>query len=331
MKAIILAGGVGERFWPLSTDSLPKQFLKLFGKKSLIRETFERLAYRLKPKDIYVVTNARYINKTKEELPEIPSGNILGEPEKKNTAPACVLGTLCVEDDNEIIFIVPADHYIPDVETFWEKVDRASVFLEKNEGIVTFGIFPTRPETGYGYIEVESKYVKNEKSNVVPVRKFKEKPDFETAKKYLEKGNYFWNSGMFMWKKKYFIDQMKKHSPEVIEPFEGNKNIEEIYKRVPSISIDYALMEKADRIYTIPSNFVWSDVGNWLSLKELKVKSSDSVVALDCENVFVKSTKPVVVIGMKNIVVVESEHGILVSTDEGVQKIREAVKKMKEI
>ena len=154
MKSIILAGGSGERFWPLSTKDTPKQFLKLFADKTLIRQTFERLSYRLSPEDIYVVTNRMYAEKTYEELPEVPKGNILLEPLKKNTAPACTFAALQF-DDNEIVFIVPADQYIPDVEKFWNAVELAEEFVQHNEGIITFGIVPTRPETGYGYIEVD--------------------------------------------------------------------------------------------------------------------------------------------------------------------------------
>jgi len=320
MKAVILAGGSGERFWPLSTKDTPKQFLKLFADKTLIRQTFERLSYRLSPEDVYVVTNQMYAHKTYEELPEVPKENILLELLKKNTAPACTWATLQF-DDEETIFIVPADHFIPDVEKFWNAVELAEKFLQDKEGIITFGIVPTRPETGYGYIEVESEI----SDNVYSVKMFREKPNYETAVEYLNSGRFFWNSGMFMWKKKYFLKQMRKHSKDVLEPFFEYKSIEETYEKVPSISIDYALMEKADKIYTIKADFVWSDVGSFRS-KELGVSNSKNSVTVDSQNAFVLTTKPTIVIEIDDIIVVESENGILVCKAEEVEKIRKAVK-----
>lgn len=322
MKSIILAGGSGERFWPLSTKDTPKQFLKLFSDKTLIRQTFERLSCILRPEDIYVVTNQMYAEKTYEELPEVPKENILLEPLRKNTAPACAYATLRFEDE-ETVFVVPADHYIPDVEKFWEHVELAERFLEDNEGIVTFGIVPTRPETGYGYIEVDEKI--DEK--VYSVKMFREKPNYETAVEYINSGRFFWNSGMFMWRKGYFVEQMKKHAKEVIETFLDCESIEEIYAQVPSISIDYALMEKADKIYTIKADFVWSDVGNWKSLQELGVENSVKVVLID-SNAFVQTTKPTIVIGVNNVVVVETENGILVANESQLEKIREALNRI---
>ncbi|MEJ5258283.1 MAG: sugar phosphate nucleotidyltransferase [Fervidobacterium sp.] len=195
--------------------------------------------------------------------------------------------------------------------------------VENSEGIVTFGIVPTRPEMGYGYIEVDEKL--NEK--VYSVKMFREKPSYETAVEYVSSGRFFWNSGMFMWKKRYFVEQMKKHAKEVIEPFLTLEGIEEIYTKVPSISIDYALMEKADKIYTIKADFVWSDVGNWKSLQELGVKNSPNTVLID-SNAFVQTTKPTIVIGVNNVVVVETENGILVADESQLEKIREALKRI---
>ncbi|QAV33771.1 mannose-1-phosphate guanylyltransferase [Fervidobacterium changbaicum] len=322
MKAVILAGGSGERFWPLSTKDTPKQFLKLFADKTLIRQTFERLSYRLSPEDVYVVTNQMYAHKTYEELPEVPKENILLELLKKNTAPACTWATLQF-DDEETIFIVPADHFIPDVEKFWNAVELAEKFLQDKEGIITFGIVPTRPETGYGYIEVESEI----SDNVYSVKMFREKPNYETAVEYLNSGRFFWNSGMFMWKKKYFLKQMRKHSKDVLEPFFEYKSIEETYEKVPSISIDYALMEKADKIYTIKADFVWSDVGNWKSLEELGVENSPHSVLIDSK-AFVQTTKPTIVIGLEDVIVVETENGILVAKSTELEKIRAALGKL---
>jgi len=322
MKSVILAGGSGERFWPLSTKDTPKQFLKLFSDKTLIRQTFERLSYKLPPKDIYVVTNRMYAQKTYEELPEVPKENILLEPLKKNTAPACTWATLQF-DEEETVFIVPADHYIPDVEKFWSAVELAEKFLQDSEGIITFGIVPTGPETGYGYIEVDQEI----SDNVYAVKMFREKPNYETAVEYISSGRFFWNSGMFMWKKKHFLEQMRKHSNGVLEPFYECRSIEETYEKVPSISIDYALMEKADKIYTIKANFVWSDVGNWKSLEELGVENSPNSVLIDSK-AFVQTTKTTIVIGLEDVIVVETENGVLVAKSTELEKIRAALGKL---
>ncbi|MCS7175040.1 mannose-1-phosphate guanylyltransferase [Pseudothermotoga sp.] len=323
MKCVILAGGSGERFWPLSTKETPKQFLKLFSDKTLLRETFERIAFKLSPKDIYIVTNRAYAETTYKELPEIPRQNVLLEPAKKNTAPACSLASLNFED-GETIFVVPSDHYIPETEKFWHHVQIAEDFLKDHEGIITFGITPTRVETGYGYIESGEQL----QENVFKVKKFHEKPDVQTATFYLSQGNYFWNSGMFMWKKSYFVEQMKKHAPEVIAPFLENLDIEKVYEKVPSISIDYALMEKADAVYMVKASFIWSDVGNFNSLKEMGLKNSEHCIIESSENVFVRTTKPTIVIGVDNTVVVETENGLLVCNTSMLDRIKEAIKKL---
>ncbi|MEM2786469.1 MAG: sugar phosphate nucleotidyltransferase [Candidatus Nitrosotenuis sp.] len=245
------------------------------------------------------------------------------EPSKKNTAPACALASLNFEDD-EIIFVVPSDHYIPETEKFWNHVQIASDFLKDHEGIMVFGIVPTRPETGYGYIEVGEQL----EGEVFKVKKFHEKPNLQTATFYIDQGNYYWNSGMFLWKKRYFVEQMKKHAPDVIEPFFRYSDLEQIYKEVPSISIDYALMEKADTVYMVKASFIWSDVGNFKSLREIGMPNSSQVVLEDSENVFVRTTKPTILIGLNNVLVVENENGILVCRTDQIDKIKESIKKL---
>ncbi len=324
MKIVILAGGSGERFWPLSTPETPKQFLKLFGDKTLLRQTFERLLFKSKPENIYIVTNQKYADMTYNEVPEIPKENVLLEPLKKNTAPACVLASVNI-DPEEIIFIVPADHYITNIEKFWDTVSKAAEFLKSNqEGIITFGIVPTRAETGYGYIEYESKV----DENIFTVKKFHEKPSLEVAKEYVNSGRFFWNSGMFMYRNDYFVSQMKKHAPGVIKPFYQKKNLNEIYESVPSISIDYALMEKADRIYMVRAEFEWSDVGNWSSLCEFEMENSNPSVLLNSSGL-VKTTKSTIVLGLKDVIVIETEMGLLVANKEKLHLLREAIQLLK--
>ncbi|KLO23293.1 mannose-1-phosphate guanylyltransferase [Marinitoga sp. 1197] len=332
MKAIILAGGSGERFWPLSTSKKPKQFLKIFSNKSLIRETFERLNYRLHSEDIYIVTAEKYKNETLKELPELDEKNILLEPVARNTAPACFLGTL-VADDNEVVFILPADHYIPDKEKFWETVEKGVYAAEKYNGLITMGISPTRPETGYGYIEVEKEIEKK----ILKVSSFKEKPDLETALKYLKEGNYYWNSGMFFWKKSIFLEEMKKYNEDIynslikLNPFNTDQ-LNQVYPDLRKISIDYALMEKSSIVYTVKAEYEWSDVGNWVSVRDMEGFSdkNDNVYLIDSKNVFVKSEKNVGIIGLDNIIVIDTKNGILVVKDNRINEIREIVSRLKE-
>ncbi|GAB6188841.1 mannose-1-phosphate guanylyltransferase [Marinitoga arctica] len=332
MKAIILAGGSGERFWPLSTSKKPKQFLKIFSDKSLIRETFERLNYKLEPKDIYVVTAEKYKNETLKELPELNENNVLLEPVARNTAPACFLGTLVAEDD-EVVFILPADHYIPNKEKFWKTVEKGIYAAEKYNGLITMGINPTRPETGYGYIEADNEI----ESNIMKVKSFKEKPDINTALKYIQEGNYYWNSGMFFWKKSVFLDEMKKYNEDIYNDMINLKvnDTEQIHLKYPNIrriSIDYALMEKSDKVYTVKAEYEWSDVGNWVSVREMDGYSDndENVYLVESKNVFVKSNKNVGIVGLENIIVIDTENGLLISKEDKINDIRKVVGKLKE-
>lgn len=332
MKAIILAGGSGERFWPLSNSKTPKQFLKIFSNKSLIRETYERLALKLDPKDIFVITAEKHFGLTKKELPELSENNIILEPIPRNTAPACTLATL-VADKNEVVFILPADHYIPDVERFWRIIFKAVNAAKAYNGLFTLGINPTRPETGYGYIESGSEI----EEGIFEVTSFREKPNVETAIDFMKKGKFYWNSGMFIWKSDVFFEEMKKYNPSIVEKLKDIdprdiEKLREIMPEVERISIDYALMEKSKKVYTVKSNFSWSDVGNWLSVRELKGYSdkNENVKVIEGENVYVSSKKFVGIIGLSNIVVVETENGILVANEEKVQKVREIVSELKE-
>ncbi len=325
IEVFILAGGSGERFWPLSTPEVPKQFLKFFNGKSLLRLTFERFNERLSTEKIHVVTAEIYADMVAKELPELPRKNILTEPKKRNTAPACVLAALSMEEDG-VMFISPADHYIPDSGKFWRSVEKAYEFVSKNpKALVTFGIVPTRPETGYGYIERGERV----SEQIFKVKMFREKPSYEVAERYLESGNFYWNSGMFMWTKEGFMEDMKRWAPEIVQPFlECGEDIVCAYEKIEGISIDYALMEKSKNVFVVEASFEWSDVGNWNSLKELGYKGEVEPVIVDGENVYVIAKKPVVVVGVSDVVVVESEKGVLVVSQKDLEKIREGVRKV---
>jgi len=330
VKALILAGGSGERFWPLSTPDTPKQFLKLFGSKTLIRQTFERISPPLDPEDICVVTLERYAQKTLEELPELPKENIIAEPAKKNTAPAIILGTLYI-GENETIAVLPADHLIKEKKKFWEVIEKAAAVAQKTQSIVTIGIKPTRPETGYGYIETAEEI----EENVYKVKRFREKPDYETAVEFIEKGNFYWNGGMFIFTGKTLLKEAKNHLPQIYEKLssidiKNFQKLKKVYEEMEPISIDYAIMEKTENIVMVKANFYWSDVGNWVSVKEIEgyTKESENIALIDSENVFIRGiSKKIAVVGLRDVIIVETNEGLLIMSESAAPKVRNAIKK----
>lgn len=289
---VIMAGGIGSRFWPLSTPEKPKQFIDVLGcGKTLLQQTAERFAQIVPEKNIWVVTSEKYSDIIYEQLPNVPKGNILLEPCMRNTAP-CIAYVgwkiKSVSPDAEII-VTPSDHLIKDVGTFIETISTALDFIENNDAIVTVGIAPSSPHTEYGYIAADKS-----DNRVKKVLSFKEKPDREKAKEYLAAGNYYWNSGMFLWKLPTLIDSFKKYAPEIADIFDSasrhfgkpTERLETVkgYESAPKISVDYAIMEKADNIFVIPSDFGWSDLGSWSSLKE-------NILHDDSENSYVGDAK----------------------------------------
>lgn len=261
--AVILAGGAGTRLRPLSSDENPKQFLKLFDGKSLLQLTFERLARLLPPDAIYVSTNAQYAAKCLEHLPELPPENVIAEPARRNTAPAIALCTFDIERRIGpcAVSFLASDHYIGDVDEFVRVLERAYAFAESSEHLVTIGIAPDEPNTGYGYLEV-GEVLEDE---IRRVNAFTEKPDLARAEAFLRAGNYTWNASMFVWRSAVFRRELTIAAPEIAQVTHAN------YESMPSISIDYALMEKAPRVATIRGDFGWSDVGSFEQLRKVGV------------------------------------------------------------
>lgn len=267
--AVIMAGGAGTRFVPYSTPEKPKQFLPVtHPTRTMIQETYERVSALVPAENCLISTNERYISLVREQLPKIPSANIVGEPLMKNTAPAIALMAALISSRNKdaIMAVMPSDHYIEKSDVFVERLKCAIKLADTTENLVTLGIVPTHPSTGYGYI----KRGPEDSKGAYSAERFVEKPDREKAEEYIRDGGYYWNSGMFVWRVDVFMRELKNHAPEIASLMgKLNTSAREFFEAVPSISIDYALMEKTDRICVIPLDAGWSDVGSWEIVSEL--------------------------------------------------------------
>ena len=290
---VIMAGGIGSRFWPMSTPEYPKQFIDVMGTgRTLIQMTVDRFAPICPMSNFWVVTSEKYIDIVKQQLPDIPAENILAEPEARNTAPC--IGYACWKikkhHANANIVVTPSDALVINTTEFQRVISDALKFTQSSNAIVTIGIKPSRPETGYGYIAASDEKVINE---IVKVCEFKEKPDLATAEQYLAEGNYFWNAGIFVWNVNTITDAMQRYTPalatimeEMSSSFYTSQEQELVGRLFPTcdkISIDYAVMEKSDDIYTLPAEFGWSDLGSWGSLRTLlpQTEEGNASVGLD--------------------------------------------------
>ncbi|MBI5682568.1 MAG: mannose-1-phosphate guanylyltransferase/mannose-6-phosphate isomerase [Deltaproteobacteria bacterium] len=356
MKAIILAGGSGTRLWPLSRRNYPKQFLKLNGDKSLLQQTVERLSGAVQLEDIIVMTNSNYKFHVLSDLQALNSklstlnSNIILEPAARNTAPAIALGVkYCLErlgcDYDEIIFLSPSDHIIKPNDKFTEYLASAKAIAEKGY-IVTFGIKPDRPETGYGYIKVRSQEPApagfNRGSEVrsqefLRVERFVEKPDVETARRYLDEGNYYWNSGMFAFSIGTMIKEFERHAPAISNML--TKSFDEMlsnFKDMPDVSIDYAVAEKSKDVVTVPLDLYWNDIGSWDSLCDVMDKDEDGnikkgdVIAIDTKNTLIIGNKRLIsTIGLNDCLIVETDDAVLIARKGETQKVKDIVRKLK--
>ncbi len=327
MKAIILAGGSGERFWPESTDIRPKQFLTMYGGASLLRRSVDRLSDRFSPSDIFVITSEAHTLLSKAELPMIPSENIIGEPVQRNTAPACAIGARLAGWD-EIMLVIPADHLIENSMGFWRSCDRAFEVAEKTDSLVTFGVRPTRPETGFGYIEAGVETTEK----VRKVDRFVEKPDHARAIEFQSSGKFYWNSGMFVWRGGAFMEELRKYEPGIhsaissLEGF-GPKELGAVYPDLKKISVDHAVMERSDRVQMVEAEFDWSDLGSWSTISEIEGPTlTGDGLYVEGEDVFVRrgTGRPIAVIGLSDIIVIDSPGGLLVCSSSSAQSVRAA-------
>ncbi len=346
-----MAGGIGSRFWPISKTKKPKQFLDIIGTgRTLLQQTFDRFIKICPKENIYIVTNEIYANQVAEQLPEISQEQILSEPLRRNTAPCIAYSNLKIKQRNENanIVVAPSDHLIINEDKFVEVIQKSFEFISANNCLLTLGINPTRPETGYGYIQISDN--QPEGFNYInKVKSFTEKPDRDTAEKFLESGEFFWNSGIFIWSLKSINKAFKKYLPDVERLFsnidkistpEKEKTyINESYSECKIISIDNGIMEHADNVYVYCTEFGWSDLGTWDSLyenstktKEGNVFSSENILTYDTTNTIINipDNKLIVVEGLKGYIIAESENTLMICKRDNEKKIREFVKDVEE-
>lgn len=340
--AVIMAGGKGTRFWPLSTEEKPKQFLNLLGEETMIRMTVERLLPIIPIERIFVVTGKQYVDLVKTELPELDEENIIVEPMGRNTAPCIALSAFYIKKryKDSTMVVVPSDHLIKEEKKFLKILKSAEEFVKnKEEALVTIGITPTRPETGYGYINSSSEGEQCGENQIRPVIKFVEKPSIGKALEYLRDGNYLWNSGMIVSKCDNILRLIAKHLENTYEILKevavaDDKVYEEIlekkYKRVDNISIDFGVMEKAENIYVIPGDFGWDDVGSWKALERYREKDENNNITVGDikvingkNNIIIGGEKPIIVSGLEDIFLVESDDVIILGKKKQIDTINE--------
>ena len=345
-----MAGGVGARFWPQSRENMPKQFLDVFGSRTLYQRTFDRISALVQPENIFVVTNVVQRPLAAAQLPQIPARNIIAEPFGRNTAPCISAAASAMSSITEdaVMVVLPADHLISQDENFIAQLKDAIRLAEKQRALVTMGIRPTHPETGFGYIHFDNDRVEKEISDHggFRVMSFKEKPDHDTAVKFIESGNYLWNSGIFVWRVDVVLEELRKNLThfsdfwsQLRESFGKpafDKVLEEFYLRVESISVDYAVMEKAGNVLTIPSNFLWSDVGSWDEVYRLSDRDGDGnsfkgdVVSIRSRNSLVwTEDRTVGLVDVEDLIVVETKDSILICKRGKSQSVKEIVDVLK--
>ena len=344
----IMAGGIGSRFWPMSRTAYPKQFLDVLNTgKTLIQWTYERYTQFIPAENIYIVTSEEYVSIVEKQLPNLPKENILAEPSKKNTAPciAYISFKLAQKDPQATFVVAPSDHLILEQENFQKIVEQSLDFVSNIKALATLGIMPTNPNTGYGYIQYEGLEVSK---GVYKVKTFTEKPTVEIAASFLASGDFLWNAGIFAWKASTIIAAFEKYQPEMFELFDGEKanfntasekqSIQKIYPQCVNISIDIAIMEKADNVYVIPASFGWSDLGTWNSAYENMEKdyfanavASDNVIVIDATKCMINAPKDklVVVQGLDDFIVVDTKDVLLICSKEKEQSIKEYVAEVK--
>ena len=342
--AVIMAGGIGSRFWPASRKERPKQFLDVFGDGTLIQNTVARLQGLIPPERCLIVTHERYIEQTQKQLPAVPDENILAEPISRNTAPCITYAatTLADRDPDATMVVLPADHVIGNVERFHSTLEVALEAAQEPDALVTIGIEPTYPATGYGYIQYDGdEQEEDAELEAYPVRTFAEKPDQSTAERFIDSGDFLWNSGMFIWRADTILNQVERHLPDAHKAFEpvraagdgvDEETLTQAFKDSPRISIDYGVMEQADSVYVVPGSFEWNDVGDWRAVYDLSEKDEHgnviegNVIMQDSSRCYVQAgDRLVVLVGLHDSVVVDTDDAVLVCNRESAQQVKQVV------
>ncbi len=346
--AVLMAGGVGSRFWPVSTSSYPKQFHDMLGTgKTLIQKTFDRLNKFIPTENILILTNERYNDLVLEQLPMVKQEQVVLEPAMRNTSPCILYASLKIQkmNPNAVMIVAPSDHWIEDEEAFARDVTSCFDKCEQEEALCTLGIRPTFPNTGFGYIEFE----KQSDQKLKKVSQFREKPDYETAKEFLEQGNFLWNAGIFMWSVKTIVDAFKSYQPKQHELFqkgyacyntpEETEFIAENYPKAENISIDYAILERSSSIYTLPASFDWNDLGTWGALYDKLDKDVAENAVVNARTLLDNSQKNmirtskdkiVVVDGLEDYIIVDKDEVLLIYPKSKQQDIKKVLSRVKD-
>ncbi|QXP60027.1 mannose-1-phosphate guanylyltransferase [Olleya sp. HaHaR_3_96] len=345
--AILMAGGVGSRFWPVSTEEFPKQFHDMLGTgDTLIQKTFSRLSNLIPKENIFILTNEKYNDLVLEQLPEVNQRQVVLEPAMRNTAPCILYASLKIQKENPeaVMIVAPSDHWIEDEAAFTKNVTQAFKYCERNDALMTLGVTPTFPNTGYGYIECG---VASE-DNISDVIQFREKPDYNTAKQFIAKGNFLWNAGIFMWSATSVIKAFQNKQPELFELFKAgiptyntefeDDFIKENYAKAENISVDYAIMESSTNVHVIPATFDWNDLGTWGSLYDKLDKDENNNAVVNAKTltedasgnmIRTKADKVVVVDGLNDYIIVDKDEVLLIfpkSKEQDIKKVLQEVK-----
>lgn len=345
LYALIMAGGIGARFWPRSKEKTPKQLLKIFGNNTMIQDTVARLNGIIPNENIFIITNKIQKEEIIKQLPSIPSQNILEEPFGRNTAACIGLASVMIESKakDAVTIVLPADHIIRDLNSFHNTLKSAAKFAYESKGLVTIGIIPTRPETGYGYIQIDDGIISD---NIHKVLTFAEKPNYATAVRFLESGDFLWNSGMFIWRIDAILEEIRKYMPELYDGLEViktnlhsekfNEVVENVYGQLKGISIDYGVMEKSQKVYLTKGNFVWSDVGSWEEVYQLSEKNADGNAIVGkaftdgtIESYIYSPDKFTAVLGAENFIIINTDDALLVCRRDKAQDVKKVIDYLK--
>ncbi|OIQ18823.1 mannose-1-phosphate guanylyltransferase [Lacinutrix sp. MedPE-SW] len=346
--AILMAGGVGSRFWPVSTQEFPKQFHDMLGTgETLIQKTFSRLSTLIPEENIFILTNEIYNDLVLEQLPSVTKRQVVLEPAMRNTAPCILYASMKIEKENPdaVMIVAPSDHWIEDENAFTNNVKQAFTFCEQNNALMTLGIKPTFPNTGYGYIE----YDKSSTKDIKNVNQFREKPDYHTAQSFINQGNFLWNAGIFMWSAKTVIEAFSNNQPELFKLFESGVDvyntdfeddfIRDNYGKAENISVDYAIMEKSKNVFVLPATFDWNDLGTWGSLYDKLEKDSDKNAVVNARTlthnasgnmIRTKNNKIVVVDGLQDYIIVDKDEVLLIYPKTKEQDIKKVLQNVKD-